>query len=205
MNPYTRYLPVLTCLVATNLVAADTTKVKVLDKLDQIDAKTIKLHEAKGKIVITEDSEHRKALELVIDYAKANTGGGFNKSFAEGTINPKKYSAIRFWVRGNSGTGFYTHFGGHHTRKDGNLTVFNGGVYTTTTDWKQITIPLEKFERNGDKIWKNSGQVIIPGGDAPDDEDFAGFDHFGISSGINNRGSSTAGHLMFDGIELVER
>jgi hypothetical protein len=198
-------LTTLCCLFVASSFAADTTKVKVLDKLEHIDAKSLKIREAKAKIVATDEPDHRKVLELAMDYAKANSWSGFNKFFPEGNLNPKKYTAIRFWVRSNSGTSFNTGIGGHYTRKDGKYNSFYGGSFTASTTWTQITIPLDKFKRNGDKIWKNGAQVIIPGGEAPEDEDYAGIDNFGISSGINNRGTSTVGHLMFDGLELVEK
>jgi hypothetical protein len=92
------FYAVLGLSLAPRLVAADNAKVKVLEKCDQIDPKVLRISEAKAKIVTTQDPNHRKVLELVMDYAKAGVGAGLGKNFPEGT-NLKKYSAIRFWVR----------------------------------------------------------------------------------------------------------
>lgn len=206
MSPSTKRIAILCCVAVAQAKGADATKVKVLDRLDRIDPKTLEVRDAKAKIVDTKDAEHPRALELVMDYAKPGSWPGLNKKFPEGTINPKKHVAIRYWVKSNSGTGYSVGFGGAGPRKDGKKDAFWADHPPATETWTLVTIPFEKLKRHSEKIWKNGAQHITPGGgEPPDAEDFANFNRFGFGSVIDWRGSATTGHLMFDGIELVEK
>ena len=198
------YTFVLLC--SCSLEAADSAKVKVLEKCDQIDLKTLRIGEAKAKVVTTQDPEHRKVIELVMDYAKAGAWSSMGKDFPEG-LNLKKYSAIRFWVRSDSGTSFRFGISGSYKRKDGRGTGFTLGGVKATETWTQITYPLDKAKRDGGRYWDKEKQVpvTVPGGDPMDEEDYDGIHRWGLGSDINNRGTATKGHLMFDGFELVEK
>jgi len=193
-------------LCAARLEAADSAKVKVLEKCEHIDPKLLRVTEAKAKVVTTQDPEHRKVIELVMDYAKAGAVSGLGKDFPGG-VNLKKYSAIRFWVRSDVGTSFIFGIGGSYKRKDGRSTSFSLGSVRATETWTQITFPLDKATRGGGRYWDKQKQepVTVPGGDPMDEEDYAGITRWGLISGIDNRGTATSGHLMFDGFELVEK
>ena len=67
-------------------------------------------------------------------------------------------------------------------------------------------IPLEKFQRAGGKIWKNGAQEMMPGtGEPMDADDASKIGQFKITSIVEQRGTATAGHLMFGAIELGEK
>ncbi len=187
------------------LFAADASKNKILEKFEHMDEKTIKIGDAKAKIVNTQDKEHSKALELKMDYAKPNSYPGFSKSFPEATLNPTRYSGFSIWVRSDVETSFNVSISGSYKRKDGKIPAFGGGGFKATSEWKQIIIPFEKFSRNGAKFWKEGKQVIIPGGGPMDEDDYGGITRFGIGTSIESRGTSTVGHLMFDSLELIEK
>ncbi|MEI6715578.1 MAG: hypothetical protein WCO60_17615 [Verrucomicrobiota bacterium] len=192
-------------LVATSAFAADTAKVKVIDACDRIDPKTSILADVKAKVVPTNDPDHRRALELSIDYAKPGSYPGYMKTFPVGMVNPKKYSAVRFWYRSNCATGFSVELFRDTPRKDDKLTWFYGGNFTGKEEWVQATVPLESFKRVGGKFWKNGAQVILPGGDPIDDDDYANILKIKFTTDINRRGTAVVGHLMFDAVELVEK
>jgi len=199
-------LSLLSLISAAHCFAADSAKVKVLETCDKIDPKTVRITEAKAKSIPTQDPEHRKAIELVMDYAKPGAWSGLGKDFPE-HLNLKKYAAIRFWVRSDVGTSFSFGIGGDYKRRDGRGTNFYGGGFKATETWTQITIPLDKFRRGGLRNWNKEKKewTEIRGGDPMEDEDFEGISRWGLSSDINARGASTKGHLMFDAFELVEK
>jgi hypothetical protein len=58
------------CLLSFHSAFADTEKVKVLDKFDTYDTKTVQAYDANIKSVATPDPLHPRVLELFIDYAK---------------------------------------------------------------------------------------------------------------------------------------
>ncbi|MEI6714227.1 MAG: hypothetical protein WCO60_10775 [Verrucomicrobiota bacterium] len=185
--------------------AADNVKAKVIDPCDRIDPRTSMLNLVKAKVVPTNDPDHRKALELSIDYAKPGTDPGYAKVFPAGMLNPKKYSAVRFWYRSDSSTGFILQLIRDTPRKDEKVPWFSGGNFTGKTEWMQATVPLENFKRAGAKIWKNGAQVVLPGGDPIDDEDYANIVKIRFATVIDMRGTSAVGHLMFDKVELIEK
>ena len=192
-------------LVMASASAADNVKVKVIDPCDRIDPKTSILHLIKAKVVTTNDPEHRKVLELSIDYAKPGTYPGYTKTFPAGTLNPKKYSAVRFWYRSDSSTGFILQLIRDTPRKDEKVGWFSGGNFTGKDEWVQATVPLENFKRAGGKFWKNGAQVVLPGGDPIDGDDYANIGKIRFASVVEWRGSSVVGHLMFDKVELIEK
>ncbi len=191
------------------LLAADTQKVKVIDKFDRIDPKTVRFGDARGKLFSTPDPNHPKVMEVTMDYAKPGGTCGFSKTFPEGTARAKKHSAIRFWVRSNCGTGFGVNLGGNYTRKDDKRSAFGAGGYTATETWTMITIPFNKVSRHGyGNFWKDGKWHASPrpkGGDPMDEDDIDGLESISFSSDVNKRGTSTVGHLMLDGLELLER
>lgn len=192
-------------LVVGSVCAADNVKVKVIDRCDHIDPRTSTLSDVRAKTVATNDPEHRKVLELFIDYAKPGTWPGYVKSFPAGMLNPKKYSALRFWYRSDSATGFVAQFIRDTPRKDGNVLWFGSALITGKNEWTQVTISLADFKRGGAKVWKNGAHVVFPGGDPIDDDDYENIVKVRFTTLIDWRGTGTAGHLMFDAIELVEK
>jgi len=192
-------------VVVTSVGAAEGPKVKVIDPCDRIDPRTSSLNLLKAKVVPTNDPDHRKALELSIDYAKPGTDPGYAKVFPAGMLNPKKYSAVRFWYRSDSSTGFILQLIRDTPRKDEKVRWFSGGNFTGKTEWTQVTVPLENFKRAGAKIWKNGAQVVFPGGDPIDDDDYANIVKLRFATVIDMRGTNTEGHLMFDAVELLEK
>lgn len=200
-----KFLLLSMLVVVTAASAADSPKVKVIDPCDRIDPRTSMLHLLKAKVVPTNDPDHRKALELSIDYAKPGTDPGYAKTFPAGMLNPKKYSAVRFWYRSDSSTGFILQLIRDTPRKDEKLPWFSGGSFTGKPEWTQVTVPLENFKRAGAKIWKNGAQVVLPGGDPIDDDDYANIVKIRFATIIELRGTSPVGHLMFDAVELIEK
>lgn len=192
------------CLFAVHVASANSGKVKELDRFNKIDPKTLVAYEAKITCVSTQDSLHPKVLDMSMDYAKPGGAPRIDKQFPVGTLGPKT-AAIRFWVRSDSGTSFSAMLRGTYKRKDGRLTGFNAGSTIASPTWTQVTIPIEKLERQGAVVWRDGAQVIIKGGGAPDEDDLKGLTYFVFITGIGGRGSSTVGHLQFDGLELVER
>lgn len=186
-------------------IAADATKVKVLQSGKTLDLKSMIVIEAKVKAVATQDAEHPKVIEMVMDYATPGAFPTLGKTFGPGEL--KNYSAIRFWVRSDSGTGFALSVTGEYKRKDGKSTIFSVPVMKGSESWTQITIPFAKFTRHPLKSWdKKKGEpVILAGGDAMDELDLAGISRWQFTSAIERRGTSTVGQLMFDSIELVEK
>ncbi|MEI6713980.1 MAG: hypothetical protein WCO60_09520 [Verrucomicrobiota bacterium] len=206
MKTIIRYIQAITCMIAANAFAADIPKTKVLDNLNAIDPRTLQFREARAKIVNTQDSEHGKALELVMDYRKPDISPAFFKTFLPRTIDPQKYVAIRYWVRSDSETQYNITLTGSIQRKDGKHIVFGANHPPTTATWTQVTIPFVEFRRGSEKSFKNGTQEVTPGvDDQPDADDFENFVKLGFGSIIDWRGKSTNGHLMFDRIELVEK
>ncbi|MEI6714838.1 MAG: carbohydrate binding domain-containing protein [Verrucomicrobiota bacterium] len=205
MKTLPRLLFVLS-LVVPSAFAAPGTKGRPLDSCDSIDPKTTVQHEVVAKVITTTDPQHRKALELTIDYAKPGGYPGYMKTFTPGIVDPKKVSAVRFFCRSNSDTSFSFELLRTTQRKDGKAYFFWGGAYKASKEWTEITIPLENFKRAGGKIWKNGAQQDMPGSGEPmDEDDLSKIGQFKITSIIDQRGTATVGHLVFDSIELVEK
>ena len=200
-NPL-RSLPILSCLVASQLFAADGPKVKILDKFDNIDPKTVKMDELKVKIVTTPDPVHHKALEMVADFAKPNTWPKLVKSVLPGTINPKKYSGIRFWGRSDSETKVAVSLAGVFI-KDGKRMDYMATVKGTST-WTEYSLPFSEFKTYEYKVWKDGAQQIFKGGEPIPDADYPQLNAVRFVFDILNRGTATAGHFMIAGLELVE-
>lgn len=192
--------------VVTSALAAPGTKGRALDSCDSIDPKTTLKHDIVAKVVPTTDPQHSKVLEISIDYANPGAYPGYMKTFAPGSVNPKKVSAVRLFCRSNTDTSFSFELLQTTPRKDGKANFFWGGAFKATKEWSEITIPLPNFKRAGGKIWKNGAQQDMPGtGEPLDDDEAMKIGQFKITSTIDQRGSATVGHLMFDAIELVEK
>jgi hypothetical protein len=110
-------------------------KLKPLDRCDVIDPKTTLLHEVVAKVATTADPQHRKALEVTIDYAKPGSYPGYMKTFGQGLIDLKKISAVRLLYRSNSDTSFSFELLRTTPRKDGKAHFFWGGNYKATKEW----------------------------------------------------------------------
>ena len=205
MRASLKFLPWVLCLLSAPLFAADSAKVKVLDKFDRIDPKTVNPGNCKLKIISTPDPEHHKVLEAVADFAKPGAGYGFGKSFEPNTIKPKKHVAVRFWAKSDSGTSVGVGFGRKSPRKDGKRGSFWSPGFKLTETWTQYTVPLSSMRRHGDKFWKDGKQVILQGGDPAEDDDIEELTSFGFNFDVNGKGTALVAHMLIDGLELVEK
>ncbi|MEY2598846.1 MAG: hypothetical protein RLZZ142_1105 [Verrucomicrobiota bacterium] len=195
-------------LGCSNAGAEDSGKYKVLDAFDFVSKNSLKEGGggSKLKAVETKDPLHPKVIEFTCDFRDAGGGGGFGKSFKEGTINPSKHAAIRFFVRSNTGTSFSFGVSGRTPRKDKKSTSFGGGSWKATEEWKEIIVPIDKLRRGGVGYYdkqKREHVTIWPGGDPPEEEDVLDFSGMGWGVNVNSRGSSVVGHLQFDELSLV--
>jgi hypothetical protein len=173
-------LTALGFVAAPLCIAADSPKVKIVESCDRVDLKALRINQAQVKSVLTQDPEHRKVLEMVMDYAVAGGRPGFGKDFP--AVNLQKFQAIRFWVRSDFGTTFSVGIGGEYKRADGKSPGFWTPGTTASENWTQITIPLEKFMRHEVRTWDKDKKVwvVIPGGDRMDAQDYAGISRWGI-------------------------
>jgi hypothetical protein len=161
---------------------------------------------SKLKAVETKDPAHPKVIEFKCDFRDPGGWGGFSKVFSEGTINPSKHAAIRFFVRSDTGTSFSWGVSGKHPRKDKKNTGFGAGGLKATENWQEIIIPIEKLSRFGVGYYdkeKREHVTVWPGGDPPEQEDVLDFYSIGWSVHVSSRGSSVVGHLQFDELSLV--
>jgi hypothetical protein len=205
MRSSLKFFPLFLCLVTAPLFAADSAKVKVLDKLDKIDPKTINAGNCKLKIISTPDPEHHKVLEVVADFAKPGVGYSFGKTFEPNTLKPKKHVAVRFWAKSNSGTTVGVRFSRKSPRKDGKIGSFWTPALKLTETWTQYTVPLSGLRRHGAKFWKDGKQVILQGGDPAEDDDIEELTSFGFWFDVNSKGTAVVAHMLVDGLELVEK
>lgn len=205
MKNFRKYLPLFLCLIVTQLVAADTAKVKVLDHFYTIDPKTVNGGNCKLKAVTTTNPEHHKAVEIVADFAKAGAWYSFNKKFEPGTVKPNKYLGYRFWAKSNTETVVGTGFGRASKRKDEKLGGFGAGSFKLTETWTQYSVLFSKGNRNGDKFWKAGKQVIIQGGGPPDDDDIEELTNIGFWFDVNSKGTAVSSHMLIHGLELIEK
>lgn len=189
------------------LWAADPVKTKVLEKFEHQEEKSLQFNNAKAKVVGTKDKEHPRVLEIRMDYAVPGSQyGGLSKRFPEATLNPMRYEAFRFWVRSDVGTSFGVSIGGGYKRKDGKSSSFSGPGFRAESGWTQIEVPFASFRRNAAVYYKDGKRMVQPGGGEPlDEEDYGGITGISFNTGVEGRGTSVIGHLMFDTLELVEK
>jgi hypothetical protein len=187
--------------------AQDAGKVKVLDPLHRVDEKTLKVDRvgSKLKAVSSKDPAHPRAVEFTGDFRDADGFTAFTKRFPVGTVNPKKYSAIRFFVRGDSGTTFGIWLATETPRKDDKSNHFYAQNVKVTENWAEVVVPLKELKRHPVKEWRNGKQVTDPGGDAPEDEEIWDFSRLLWVFGVNNRGSSVTAQIMVEGLGLVPK
>ncbi len=157
------------------------------------------------KIVNTPDPEHHKVFEVVADFAKPNGWAVVQKKFPEGTINPKKYSGIRFWAKSDSGSTMVVLVGGEKPRPDGKRNAFGGERIKGTETWTEYTVPFAPMKRHGDKFWKDGKQVILEGGDPMDDLDYSTLSRVEFYFPLDGRGTALTSHMLIDGLVLVEK
>ncbi len=204
MNRILRSLTLVTCLVSSHLMAADGPKTKVLDAFNTIDPKTLKADEMKIKVVSTPDPIHHKALEMVVDFAKPGAWPKLIKSFPAGTINPKKYSGIRFFAKSDTATKI--HFGViGPAEKDGKPMDYRVYNVVGKDTWTEFSLPFNTFKFPGYKAWKNGQQMVIPPGATLPEESLSLATGVVFSFRVEDRGNSTVANFMVDGLELIER
>ena len=202
MNRFFNPLPLLTCLVATSAFAANAQKVKVIDAFNTIDPKTVTASEVKMKIISTPDPDHRKALEMVADFAKPGSWPWVKKVVPPGIMNPKKYSGIRFYAKSDSETQVALQLIGP-AGKDGRPLAYIANIKGTNT-WTEVNLPFSSFKNYEIKFWKEGIQKVYKGGESIADADFPLISAMQFVFNLNTRGTSTAGHFVIDGLTLVE-
>ena len=202
MKSFLKTLPVLTVLVSSSLNAADAPKAKVIDAFNTIDPKTVKLYELKAKIVSTPDPAHHKALEMVVDYAKAGTYPRVIKSFVPGLIDPRKYSGIRVFYKSETETGVSIVLRTGVTNPDGRNPSYAAYLKGSAV-WQEAVLPFANFKTYEQKVFKDGAQKIFPKGEAILPEEYGQFKEILFVFDINSRGNATTGVFLLDGLELI--
>ena len=206
MKSLLRFLPILPFFVSTEATFAQApkAKAKVLEKFDFIDPKTVKLTDIKAKVVSTQDPDHRKALEMIGDFHKAESYPRVEKMFPAGTLNAAKYSGIRFYAKTENGSKMNVHISGAQPKPDGR--PFDLNVYLTLTDlWREYTIPFSDFKYYQFKVWKDGAQKVYPGGEPLAEGDLAQIVRISFVFYIGGRGTDTTARALIDGLELIEK
>lgn len=202
MKTLLKTLPLVMCLSASPLYAAEAPKGKVIDAFNTIDPKSVKLQDLKAKIVTTPDPAHKKALEMVIDFAKPGSYPRVIKSITPGTIDPKKYSGVRFFYKSDTETGMAISLRTGVTNPDGRYGAYAMWL-TGKPEWAEITIPFGNFKSFEQKVWKDGTQKIFPGGETIRPEEYGQLKEIHFVFAIENRGKAVAGEFLIDGLELV--
>ncbi len=192
------------CAMASAALAADNKKFKALD-LNPSDTKTVTVLDVVAKQVNTADPAHKKATELVADFAKPDSYPRLSKQLPPNFLNPKKYSGLHFWYRSNSETSTWVSIAGP-ARKDGRTTDFNISL-KGTTEWQEATIEFTQFKNYEYKVWDKAtnSQKIFPGGETPKDDDLELINRISFVTHINSRGTSVKSHFMISDFGLIEK
>lgn len=191
---------------AVSALAADKAKVRKLDALESVDDSR-RIANVFAKAVQTPDKTHSKVVELKFNYSKPGTGCAFAKDYANGFLNPRKFSGIQFWARSDNETSFGVHISGDYVRPDKKSTTFSCGVFKASRQWAQFVVPFDSMTRNGSQsgTMAKLARPALQGGDHPDAMDFAKLNNISFGSGNNHRGTDGAGHLMLHMLELIEK
>lgn len=206
MNKALRIAPLAVWLLSLPSVAEDEAgRVKYLDKFHVIDPKSIKATELKLKVVSGEDAAHNRALELSADFAKPGAYTHLVKTFAAGTVNSKKHSGVRFFMKSPTGTRVTVVMDGTYKRPDGRLTSFSGGAVVGNDQWKEVKIPFAEFKRRDARIWKDGAQVVIKGGDPMEEFEIGQLNSITFAMHVEARGSSTIAKVLLEGLSLAEQ
>ncbi|MEI6715400.1 MAG: carbohydrate binding domain-containing protein [Verrucomicrobiota bacterium] len=202
MKTFLKALPLFACLCVPYVQAADAGKGKVIDAFNTLDAKTVKVQDLKAKIVSSPDPAHNKALEMVIDFAKPGSYPRVIKSIPPGTIDPKKYSGVRFSFKSDTETKMAISLRVGVVGPDGRNPAYAVNVEGKPT-WNEITIPFDKFKSFEQKTWKDGAQKVFPGGESIRPEEFAQIKEIHMVFSIENRGNAATSQFLVDGLELV--
>lgn len=169
------------------------------------DAKTMKAFDAKTSVASSKDPNHPKALEVVIDHARPGGWPRIVKVVQQGTLDPRKSSGIRFWIRSDNDTKLVVQISGDHKRSDNKSSWFYSPEVQGAKEWKQVVIPYDSFKRANEDRFENGKKVTIRGGDAPDAEDFPQLAYIGFRSNIERRGTDGTSQFMVHKLELIEK
>jgi hypothetical protein len=185
--------------------AAETKKFKVIDAFNSIDPKTVQLIDILAKPISTPDPAHKKALELVADFAKPDSYPRLEKKLPPNFISSKKFSGIRLWYRSNSETSCAISLAGA-PRKDGRPTDFNLHL-KGSAEWQEARIDFSQFKNYEVKVWDKATntQKLFPGGETPKDEDFELINRVSIVTHVTLRGTAVKSHFMIDDLSLIEK
>jgi hypothetical protein len=111
----------------------------------------------------TPDPAHKKALEMVIDFAKPGSYPRVTKLIAPVTIDPRKHSGIRLFYKSDTETGMSVSLRTGVTDPDGRYEAY--AIWLTgKPEWAEITIPFGNFKSFQQKVWKDGTQNIFPCG-----------------------------------------
>lgn len=205
MNKARCAAPLAVWLLSFPSVAEDEAgRVKYLDRFHAIDPKSLRASELKLKVVPGEDVAHSRALELSADFAKPGAYTHLVKTFAAGTVNSKKHSGVRFFIKSPTGTRVAVLMGGNYKRPDGRLTVFYGGVVVGNNQWKEVNLPFAEFKRRDARLWKDGAQVVIQGGDPMEEFEIGQLNSITFAMHVEARGSSTIAKVLLEGLSLAE-
>lgn len=187
------------------LSAADAKKFKVIDAFNSIDPKTVEVADIVAKPVSTPDPVHKKALELVADFAKPDSYPRIVKKLPPNFITGKKYSGVHFWYRSNSETTSAISLSGS-PRKDGRPTDFNIHL-KGKPEWQEALIDFTQFKNYDVKVWDKAAnaQKTYPGGESPKEEDFELINRISIVTHVGMRGTNVKSHFMISGLSLIEK
>lgn len=204
MNKAFRVTPLAVCLLSLPLLAEEAKPVKYLDTFHLLDPKTVKASEIKLQVVSGDDAAHSRALQLSADFAKPGANTALTKVFDAGTINPKRYSGVRFFIKSPTGTRVWIRMGGNYQRPDGRLAGFHGGAVTGTDRWQEVKISFSEFKRAGGKYIKNGVPVVVQGGDPMEEFEIGQMTRISFSLNEETRGNSVVAKVLLEGLALVE-
>jgi hypothetical protein len=202
----TPLFPLLLQLLAAHSDAADAPKkFKILDPFNTIDPKTVGVQDIVAKPVSTGDPVHKKALELVADFAKQESYPNISKKLQPNLLSSKKYSGIHLWYRSNSETQTWISLSGP-ARKDGRPTDFIFKLLGKP-EWQEATLDFSQFKNYEIKAWDkaSNAQKVYPGGESLKDDDLELIQRLTLSTHVSVRGTSVKSHFQIADLGLIEK
>lgn len=189
-------------LALANVQAAEAPKNKVLDAFDSLDPKTVTFHEVKAKVVSTPDPAHKKAIEVTADFAKPGAFPGLKKAFPPGTIDPKKYKAVRLALKSDTETEINVVLRALANTAEGREIAYSFPV-KGGPDWKEAIIPFSNFVSWPQKVSVKGEIKEFPRGMKIQPEEFSQFKQLSIGFDVAKRGNASTAVVLIDGLELV--
>lgn len=192
------------CLLSLPLFAEEAKPVKYLDTFHLIDPKTLRGSEVKMQVVSGDDAAHGRALQLTADFANPGTYTNLSKTFPAGTINPKRHTGVRFFIKSPTGTRVSISMGGNYHRQDGRHSAFHGRSVVATDQWQEVKILFSEFKRQGGRYVKNGVAGFVQGGDPMEEFEIGQMSRIWFSMSEETRGNSVVAKVLLEGLALVE-